>query len=131
VYTESITNTLNSWVHVGSNTVFLTPGIDFDFMSLRYTLHRADEVTFDMNHQPVVTGNPSSTTLQGPLPIFGAPDQKPFHPGITYVAATTTTPEPRRLRSSSPDSRRPASWRGGACAADAARARQQAGRRIE
>lgn len=81
----------NRYVHLGTNTIDLTAGLRFDAMELSYALVSAvDDQAFggDPNN-PL----PIGTTPNTLLPIFGAPDQDPYHPGdVAYEA--TVVPEP-------------------------------------
>ncbi|MCA9235658.1 MAG: hypothetical protein KDA44_09300 [Planctomycetales bacterium] len=90
VFNLSEVAAINSEVHVGTNTVNLPAGLEFDVMSLDYQLTTAVELAsgaVDPNNlQPV------STDLQGLLPIFGAPEENSFSPGISYIV-----PEPSGL----------------------------------
>jgi hypothetical protein len=69
-------NSVQSFIHLGTNTVNLLAGLEFDVMRLDYTLDAST----------------ASTEIQSTLPIFGAPDS---FDGIDYVA--TVVPEPSSL----------------------------------
>ncbi len=71
------TDVTNQEVHLGTNTVTLPTGLDFDEMFLDYSLDSAD----DLGQPPT----PANTTLEGLLPIFGAPEQNQFSPGIVFI----------------------------------------------
>lgn len=76
VHTLTETASVQSLVHIGTNEVVLSTGLVFDQMQLSYTLTSA-----------VAESDPTlavSTTLSGLLPIFGAPEQNAFDPGIVY-----------------------------------------------
>ncbi|MEO5817625.1 MAG: PEP-CTERM sorting domain-containing protein [Gemmatimonadaceae bacterium] len=96
VFSLSEVGTLNNYVHLGSNTVVLPTGLQFDFMQISYALTSAmDDPQFggDPNN-PM----PVNSTISGPLPIFGAPEANAFSPGIDYVSVQVTpTPEPATL----------------------------------
>jgi hypothetical protein len=91
VYSTSETNALNSYVHMGTNAIFLTAGLVFDQMVLNYALTSA---TFNDPGDPSNPNNglPTDSVIQGLLPIFGAPEENPFYPGIIYEQASV--PEP-------------------------------------
>jgi PEP-CTERM motif len=82
VFTQSETGSQQAQVHVGTNQIVLNAGLVFDQMVLDYHLTAA--VTDDQDALPV------NTTLQGLLPIFGAPEMNTFSPGIVYAPV----PEP-------------------------------------
>lgn len=87
VFSDTATNVVNSSVHLGTNTVTLDAGLKFDSMRLELTLISATE-----------DGNPSVATATSPyglLPIFGAPEQNTFYPGI--VLAPVPEPQPWAL----------------------------------
>jgi len=93
VYSESQTGSMNWWVHVGTNTVYLDAGLKFDDMHLNYTLTSAF-LGIDDPANPgttIVSDIPADTNLQGQLPIFGAPELNQFSPGISFTGAV---PEP-------------------------------------
>lgn len=74
-------------VHVGTNGITLDAGLTFDAMRLDYTLVSAVEVD-----DPLIA---TTTTLNGLLPIFGAPEQNTFAPGI--VLAPVPEPDARLM----------------------------------
>lgn len=81
---------VNEFVHIGTNTVTLSSGLIFDEMRLHYLLTQATE-------DPATADDPNDllpveTALLGLLPIFGAPENNEFSPGITY-----SIPEPSTL----------------------------------
>ncbi len=89
VFAESVDGSEQSEVHLGTNDVGLFAGLEFDQMELGYVLTSATSTQ---------SGLPIGTTLQGMLPIFGAPEENPFDRGITYVTSiNTTVPEPSTL----------------------------------
>lgn len=89
VFSESLSGEITSSVHVGTNHVFLDAGFTFDAMRLDYTLVSAVE---DINADPPVA---TTTTLSGVLPIFGAPEQNTFYPGI--ILAPVPEPDTRLM----------------------------------
>ncbi|MES2125221.1 MAG: PEP-CTERM sorting domain-containing protein [Gemmatimonadota bacterium] len=78
-YTYSNTEK-NQYVHLGTNSISLLSGLNFDRMFLSYLL--LDARTSDGIDDPnaAVIGS----TLNGLLPIFGAPELNGFSPGIEY-----------------------------------------------
>lgn len=87
VFSETAAGAVNSSVHIGTNAVFLTAGLKFDSMRLELTLVDATE-----------DGDPSiqiSSSPYGLVPIFGAPEQNTYAPGI--VLAPVPEPEPWAL----------------------------------
>ncbi|MEP2777647.1 MAG: PEP-CTERM sorting domain-containing protein [Luteolibacter sp.] len=90
VYWESLTGVETQEVHVGTNEITLVQGLAFDRMRLDFELISAVELESlaadPMDLQPI------PTTLNGILPIFGAPESNRFSPGIVYVV-----PEPSSL----------------------------------
>lgn len=87
VYSETVSGAVNSSVHIGTNSVELDAGLKFDSMRLELSLFSA-----------TVDGDPSSpvpTSLNGLLPIFGAPENNDFYPGI--VLAPVPEPQPWAL----------------------------------
>ncbi len=80
VFTTSETNSIQQYVHMGTNTINLTAGLVFDAMELNYTLNSF--TPDDPNY--------SDNVIQGLLPIFGAPEMNPYSPGIIYAPV----PEP-------------------------------------
>jgi PEP-CTERM motif len=89
VFTDMETGAVNEFVHVGTNTITLPTGLVFDEMHLDYTLTSSSAT--DAGGNP--TGDPIDSIITGLLPIFGAPEQNPFSPGIIYG----TVPEPQSL----------------------------------
>ena len=79
VFSSTETDAVNEEVHVGTNTISLNAGLQFDQMSLAYFLSSA----VDLNDPSIDVQTP----LSGLLPIFGAPEQNKFFPGISYVEA--------------------------------------------
>ncbi|MEE9404154.1 MAG: PEP-CTERM sorting domain-containing protein [Algisphaera sp.] len=97
VFELSETGALNSKVHIGTNTVALPEGLAFDEMSLFYTLVSAVTVPLDDDEGDGGGGGAFfpedvSTTLRSRVPIFGAPENNQFSPGIVY-----SVPEPSAL----------------------------------
>jgi hypothetical protein len=88
VFSDTETNVETRFFHVGTNSITLSTGLVFEEMNLVYTL--VSSSTTDTNGDP--TGNPTDTTIDGLLPIFGAPEQA-FGPNIVYGAV----PEPKSL----------------------------------
>lgn len=88
VYTESATDVVNNFVHVGTNTITLATGLVFDQMRLQYTLTTGIEAT-DYAADP---DNllPIGSSPTGLLPILGAPEMNTVFPGIVYAPV----PEP-------------------------------------
>jgi hypothetical protein len=88
VFTIAEFDTVNSEVHLGTNTINLDTGLVFDQMHLQYSLTLATEL-LDTAVDP---DNllPVGSTLSGMLPIFGAPEENSFAPGIIYAPV----PEP-------------------------------------
>jgi hypothetical protein len=82
---------VQNFVHMGTNTVPLVAGLDFDQMTLDYALIASYEN--DQNN-PQPSGPPTASTISGPLPIFGAPELDPFHPGAISYLAPSAVPEP-------------------------------------
>jgi PEP-CTERM motif len=76
VFTLVETASRQNFVHIGTNEVVLGTGLEFDQMQLSYTLTSAVSEL-----DPSVSVN---STLTGLLPIFGAPEQNVFEPGIIY-----------------------------------------------
>ncbi len=95
---------VNNYVHLGSNTVTLPTGLDFDNMELTYLLQSAvDDPRFGgdpQNPLPInSTIQPESSDPQfkgrgGMLPIFGPPELNTSFPGIDYQVSVVATPEP-------------------------------------
>ncbi len=88
VFTASETGAINSEVHLGTNGINLNTGLVFNQMYLQYSLTQATEL-FDTAVDPDNL-QPIGSTLSGLLPIFGAPEQNTFSPGIIYAPV----PEP-------------------------------------
>lgn len=88
VFTTGETGAINSEVHLGTNAISLGTGLVFNQMYLQYSLTQATELENDAadpdNLQHI------DSTLYGLLPIFGAPEQNKFSPGIVYAPV----PEP-------------------------------------
>jgi hypothetical protein len=87
VFSDTAADVVNSSVHVGTNTITLDAGLKFDSMRLELTLISATE-----------DGDPSvaiTTSPYGLLPIFGAPEQNTYYPGI--VLAPVPEPQPWAL----------------------------------
>lgn len=80
VFTTSETNSVQQYVHMGTNTINLSAGLVFDAMELNYTLN---------SFTPEDSGY-SDNVIQGLLPIFGAPEMNTSSPGIIYAPV----PEP-------------------------------------
>ena len=88
-----------SEVHVGTNTITLATGLEFDELFLSYTLDAVVPIVPDADDEfsedediAVLPLNAvsASTTIRGSLPIFGAPELA-YSQNIEYVAAI---PEP-------------------------------------
>ena len=85
VFSVSETDAINEFVHVGTNTINLNAGLEFDEMYLLYML---DSAVVSCDIDPCDgEGDPIDTVLSGLLPIFGAPEQNDFAPGISYIEA--------------------------------------------
>ena len=67
---------VNEFVHVGTNSIPLDAGLEFDVMSLFFVLTNAVDLDYL---------NAVDTPLSELLPIFGTPEDNPFAPGISYV----------------------------------------------
>jgi hypothetical protein len=78
VFTDIETNVENRFVHVGTNSITLPTGLVFDEMNLVYSLTSSS--TTDISGNP--TGDPTNSTINGLLPIFGPPELA-FAPNIT------------------------------------------------
>jgi hypothetical protein len=95
VFSFAETAASNQLVHLGTNTVVLATGLEFDEMRLSYSL------TSSFAGDPVdplfVPGQPTDTTIGGLLPIFGAPELVTFIPGISFVSGPAAVPEPASL----------------------------------
>ncbi|MGE0388011.1 MAG: VPLPA-CTERM sorting domain-containing protein [Gammaproteobacteria bacterium] len=83
VFAASETGARNSSVHMGTNSIELDTGLEFDQMHLVYTLQSA----FDSELQVDV-----DSIIFGLLPIFGAPEANSFYPGISLVGAPVPVP---------------------------------------
>jgi hypothetical protein len=78
-----------SLVHMGTNSVYLPAGLSFDRMALSYELLSSVE---DPEYAPDPENlQPTSSTIRGLLPIFGAPEMNIYYPGISFGAPV---PEP-------------------------------------
>lgn len=84
-FTGSAFGSVQQYAHMGTNTVTLGTGYEFDTMELTYQLLSAID-TYNG------TGADINSTISGPLPIFGAPEQNIYFPGITYEQ--NVVPEP-------------------------------------
>ncbi len=83
VFSVTETDAVNQFIHVGTNTINLTAGLEFDEMFLSFLL---DSAVVSCDGDPCDgKGDPIDTVLSGLLPIFGAPEQNQFSPGISYV----------------------------------------------
>ncbi|MDX2194451.1 MAG: PEP-CTERM sorting domain-containing protein [Gemmatimonadales bacterium] len=95
VFTLSELGSQQSCVHMGTNTVNLGTGLTFDRMEIDFTLTSA------VGEQSCGTpdGQPLTTTIRSRLPIFGAPEQNRFFPGISYQQQRppAVVPEPGTL----------------------------------
>lgn len=87
VFSDTAADVVNSSVHLGTNTISLDAGLKFDSMRIELTLISATE---DGDPSVAITTSPS-----GLLPIFGAPEQNTFYPGI--VLAPVPEPQPWAL----------------------------------
>ena len=90
VFSISETNIDNEEIHLGTNEINLGTGLVFNQMHLQYSLTQATEL-FDTAEDPDNL-QPIGSTLYGLLPVFGAPEQNEYDPGIIYSAAAV--PEP-------------------------------------
>lgn len=77
VFTLSDTAVQVQEVHLGTNAVNLPAGLEFDEMFLDYVLVSA----VDLGAPPTDV----DTTIVSRLPIFGAPENNGFSPGIVFV----------------------------------------------
>lgn len=90
VFMTSEANSIQQYLHMGTNTIDLTAGLVFDVMELNYTLNSfmpggpPDAEMQDLDEPG------SDNVIQGLLPIFGAPEMNTFSPGIIYAPV----PEP-------------------------------------
>ena len=92
VFSLTETGSNQAWVHMGTNTVDLASGLEFDEMQLDYSLTSAID-NYDPPGNPTPpTGGPIGSSPTGLLPIFGAPEMNFYSPGIDYVQ--TAVPEP-------------------------------------
>ncbi len=85
-----------SYFHIGTNSVSLVTGFQFDVMTLSYELLDAfadDPPAAADGALPFGGHDEFESTLFGTLPIFGAPELNRFYPGIEYVTASAV-PEP-------------------------------------
>lgn len=82
-FTLSETASDQSFNHLGTNEIGLTTGYEFDTMELNYLLSSAINTNSGAN---------INSTIQGPLPILGAPEQNTAYPGIIYQQSVV--PEP-------------------------------------
>ncbi|MDP2869150.1 hypothetical protein [Methyloversatilis sp.] len=87
VFSDAAADVVNSSVHLGTNTITLDAGLKFDSMRLELTLISATE-----DDDPSLA---TATSPYGLLPIFGAPEQNTFYPGI--VLAPVPEPQPWAL----------------------------------
>jgi len=76
VLTLSETDAVNSWVHLGTNTISLVSGLEFDTIQLIYNLKTATE-------DPAKAADPTNllsvdSTINSLLPIFGTPEVNPY-----------------------------------------------------
>ncbi|MCA0375859.1 MAG: PEP-CTERM sorting domain-containing protein [Gemmatimonadetes bacterium] len=90
VFTETASNVPHSFVHLGTNTVSLTGPMAWDRMELTFSLSSSIE-------DPQYAADPNNlqntnSTISSLLPIFGAPENNSFYPGVTYSARVV--PEP-------------------------------------
>ncbi len=84
VFSQAINGAENNYIHLGTNTVSLVTGFTFDRMELNYQLLSATDTL----------GANIGSTITGLLPVFGAPEINQYYPGIAYMSASTTVPEP-------------------------------------
>lgn len=90
VFATSETNSIQEYVHMGTNEINLNSGLVFDAMELHYTLNSftpgfpADSMMRELDDPG------SDNVIQGLLPIFGAPEMNTYSPGIIYAPV----PEP-------------------------------------
>lgn len=91
VFEQSETDSVQRWVHMGTNEVDLASGLAFDKMVLQYTLTSYTPGDGEMAMAAMTTDGlvTSDTVIQGMLPVFGAPET-PFGPDIVYAPV----PEP-------------------------------------
>ncbi|QOJ22851.1 MAG: PEP-CTERM sorting domain-containing protein [Gammaproteobacteria bacterium] len=88
-FTSEVAATMQ-WVHVGTNAISLATGLEFDEMQLSFALTSAVvDYSFDpLLPENALNGNPSDTTINGRMSIFGAPEA---YSGISLVSVV---PEP-------------------------------------
>jgi N-acetylneuraminic acid mutarotase/pimeloyl-ACP methyl ester carboxylesterase len=90
VFSYGEASAVNSFAHVGTNSVELPAGLQFDGMQLSYTLSSAfDHPWFggDASNPQTIT-----TTLNSQLPAFGPPELDPNQPNA--IVYTAVVPEP-------------------------------------
>lgn len=87
VFSETAFGEPTSQVHLGTNGITLDTGLVFDEMHLSFTLLSAVDLG-----DPA---SPSLTTINGLLPVFGAPEQNTYSPGI--VLAPVPEPDARLM----------------------------------
>jgi hypothetical protein len=107
VFSQVESGALNCYAHMGTNTVSLATGLDFDKMMLSYTLTSelgddSDSCGSPINDPPKGDGSakvPGDSHIDsGLLPIFGAPEENAHSPGISFQsAAVTSAPEPATI----------------------------------
>lgn len=90
VLSQSLSGVAHSFVHLGTNTVNLPGGLTWDRMELSFTLTSAIE-------DPQYAADPNNlqntnSTINSLLPIFGAPENNQYSPGVTY--SSRVVPEP-------------------------------------
>lgn len=81
VFSQTVYSEVTQEVHLGTNGVTLDMGTTFDAMRLEFTLTSAIDLD---------DATPVSSTINGLLPIFGAPEQNQYSPGIVLAPV----PEP-------------------------------------
>lgn len=91
VFTASETDVVTSEVHLGTNDINLSTGLVFNQMYLQYSLTQATELEEDAADPQDLQH--IGSTLNDMLPIFGAPEQNQYSPGIIYGAAPVPEPE--------------------------------------
>ena len=83
VFTFGQPDAINEEVHLGANDVVLPGGLMFDRITLVNNIVSTAHLL----------GDPTTTTVNSILPIFGSPDQNRFYPGVvSYTFAAV--PEP-------------------------------------
>ena len=85
VFSANETNTDNEQIHLGTNGINLDTGLVFDQMHLQFSLTYAIEY-FGSAEVPPENPQQIGSTLQGLLPIFGAPEQNESLPGVIVYA---------------------------------------------